>query len=95
VHGATAEEEGAATEEDGTAAEATDQEEAMVRIEADGGCRSAIREEVAAQKQRGDVVQQRAKEEDDLHLLEEAAVGAADGEGGNGGAGMLGDVFFH
>ena len=36
-----------------------------------------------------------SKEEDDLHLLEVAAVGAADGEGGNGGAGMLGDVFFH
>ena len=39
-------------------------------------------------------MQQRTKEEDDRHLLEQAAVGAADGEGGNGRAGMLGDVFF-
>ena len=63
-------------------------------IEADGGCGAAIREEVAVQRQRGDG--DTAKEEDDEHhLLEEAAVGAADGEGGNGGAGMLGDVFFH
>ena len=40
-------------EEDGTAVEAADQEE-MMQIEADGGCGAVIREEVAAQKQRGD-----------------------------------------
>ncbi len=33
--------------------------------------------------------------EDDRHLLEEVVVGAADGKGGNGGAGMLGDAFFN
>ena len=55
MQGGTAKEEGTAAENDGTAAEASDQEE-MMRIEADGGCGSVIREEVAAQKQkqRGD-----------------------------------------
>ena len=64
-----------------------------MRNEADGGCGAAIQEEVAAPKQRGDG--SAAKEEDDYHLSEEGAVGAVDGEGGNGGAGMLGDAFFH
>ena len=31
----------------------------------------------------------------DVERRFKAAVGAADGEGDNGGAGMLGDVFFH
>ena len=61
----------------------------MMRNEADGGCRAAIQEQIAAPKQRGDG--SAAKEEDDHHLLEEAA--AADGEGGNDRAGMLCDVF--
>ena len=65
----------------------------MIRNEAGSGCGAAIQEEVAAPKQGGDGGT--ANEEDDEHhLLEEAAVGAADGEGGNGVAGMLGDVFF-
>ena len=50
MQGGTAKEEGTAAEDDGTAAEASDQEE-MMRIEADGGCGSVIRDEVAAQKQ--------------------------------------------
>ena len=88
MQGGTAKEEGTAAEDDGTAAEASDQEE-MMRIEADDGCGSVIRDEVAAQKQRGDGGA--GKETDNHHLLEEAA--AADGEGGNDRAGMLGDVF--
>ena len=68
MQGASAEEEGTATEEDGTAAEAADQEEAMLWIEADGGCGAAIREEVAAPKQRGDGGAA-AKEGDNHHLL--------------------------
>ena len=62
-------------------------------IEADGGCGAAIREEAVAHKKRGDGGA--AKETDNHRLLEEAAVGAADMEGDNGGVGMLGDVFFH
>ena len=92
MQGVTAEEEEIATEEDSTAVEAADQEQEMMWIEADSGCGAAIRE-VAAQKQRGDG--DTAKETDEHRLLEEAAVGAADGEGGNGRAGMLGGVFFH
>ena len=91
MQGVTAEEEETATEEDGTAVEAADQEQEMMWIEADSGFGVAIRE-VAAKKQRRDGGA--AKERDDHCLLEEAAVGAADGEGGNGRAGMLGDVFF-
>ena len=89
---ATLAEEGTAAEEDGTATDAADQEEAMILIKADGRCGAAIQEEVAAPKKRGDGGV--AKEEDNHHMLEEAALGAADGEGGNGGAGMLGDIFF-
>ena len=65
----------------------------MMRIGADSGCGAAIREEVAAPKQRGEG--DAAKDKVDRQLLEEAAEGAADGECGNGGRGMLSDVFFH
>ena len=64
-----------------------------MRIEAGGGCGAAFREEVAAQKQRGDGGA--AKETDNYRLLEEAAVGAANGEGCICGAGILDDVCFH
>ena len=45
---ATVAEEGPAVDEDGTATDAVDQEEAMMRNEADSGCGAVIQEEVAA-----------------------------------------------
>ena len=38
----------ATAEEEGTAADAADQEEALVRIEVDGGCGASIRDEIVA-----------------------------------------------
>ena len=50
-------------------------------------------QEVAVQRQRrGDGT---AKVEDEHRLLEEAAVATVDWEGGNSGAGLLSDIFFH
>ena len=49
-------------------------------------------DELATHRQWGDGVT--AMEEDGHHLLEEASMYVANGEGGNGGAGMLIDVFF-